>query len=669
MAEPLQPVQSRERVSGYGVLGVLPALVAAAWVAAGVPLLLVHQFRPWSAVPLSALLLAAAVRLVPARRWTATSGPGWALVLTVAVVVVATVWAALHASENVLVRRDPGPYGLVGSWVAMHGTIQMPSGAGVFGHLNGVQFNSPAFYGRRGDVLQPQFMSGLPLAIAPAEWVGGLPWLLRANAVVGGFALASFAGFVARSVGPRAAPFATLVLALAYPETHAFRSPYSEPLTQLMFFGGLCLLWDAGQRTEQTSRAVAVAGVVLGLTTAVRVDALADLLPLAAVVVVLAVGRHDHHSADAVALGLGLVAGIGVGGCDGLLLHYAYLHDTRSQLRLVGAASAAVLLGIAVAVPVGRRLAERGTWQRVPDRTRSRLGLAVAAAVPLVAVLAYAVRPYVEHPHSPASDTTAQEVGRLQALAHLGADPHRTYAEGSLHWLGWWVGAPAILLGAMGAGLVARRWVQGRDAALLPVTITGLAVAVLVLWRPSITPDHPWADRRFVPVVLPVLVLLATWLLARLAEDPRWRPAVPVLGLAILLPTVLSTAPLAFTRTENGQLAALDALCRRIPPDAAVLFVDAELVYRWAPAVRDQCGVPTGYVAAGAVVRVPAVQAAVRDHGRSLVLLAATQAELAGRPAQHTVGLTYRVDERTLVTRPQGTGTERADVWSVLLPR
>ena len=279
-------------------------------------------------------------------------------------------WAVLHASENLLVRRDPGPYGLVGSWVAQHGTIEMPSGATVFGHLPGIAFNSPAFYGRHGDLIQPQFMSGLPVTLAPAAWIGGLSWLLKANAVIGGFALLAFAGFVARAVGPRAAPFATLVLALAYPETHAFRSPYSEPLTQLMVFGGLCLLWDAG-RTRP--RAVALAGVVLGLTTAVRVDALADLLPLAAVVVVYALSGRAR---DARALPAGLLGGVAVGAADGFLLHYAYIHDTRAQLRLVGVATVA-----------GRRSASwsrygsaGGCSQRDWQQARTRLG-AVAVVV------------------------------------------------------------------------------------------------------------------------------------------------------------------------------------------------------------------------------------------------------------------------------------------------
>jgi hypothetical protein len=161
-----------------------------------------------------------------------------------------------------------------------------------------------------------------------------------------------------------------------------------------------------------------------------------------------------------------------------------------------------------------------------------------------------------------------------------------------------------------------------------------------------------------------MLLLVSTWLLARL---PLWLKGFG--ALAVLVPIVVTTAPLAWTRTETGQLAGLDALCARIPARAAVLFVDAELAYRWAPAVRDECGVPTAYVITGQQADVTQVQSAVRASGRSaLVLLAGTPQQLAGRNPVHTVALTYPVDERTLVSRPKGLATERTDVWSALLP-
>ena len=54
-------------------------------------------------------------------------------------------------------------------------------------------------------------------------------------------------------------------------------------------------------------------------------------------------------------------------------------------------------------------------------------------------------------------------------------------------------------------------WAKGEEATV-PVWAGPLLVAtgssLLTLWRPGITPDHPWADRRLL-VVLPLVLLLA----------------------------------------------------------------------------------------------------------------------------------------------------------------
>ena len=55
----------------------------------------------------------------------------------------------------------------------------------------------------------------------------------------------TFGGLAARLAGPRWAPLAALVLALSLPEQFTSRSTYSEPLAQILFLGGLCLVIDS----------------------------------------------------------------------------------------------------------------------------------------------------------------------------------------------------------------------------------------------------------------------------------------------------------------------------------------------------------------------------------------------------------------------------------------
>jgi len=95
-----------------------------------------------------------------------------------------------------------------------------------------------------------------------------------------------------RLAGPRWAPAAAAALALSLPEQYTSRSTFSEPLAQVLLFGGLCLLADAlvvtrGRHGEAAARGwlaqdkvlAALGGLALGLTIVVRLDGLSDILP------------------------------------------------------------------------------------------------------------------------------------------------------------------------------------------------------------------------------------------------------------------------------------------------------------------------------------------------------------------------------------------------------
>ena len=63
--------------------------------------------------------------------------------------------------------------------------------------------------------------------------------------ILGACAVLTFGGLAARLVGPRWAPLAALILAVSLPEEFTSRSTYSEPLAQILFLGGLCLVIDS----------------------------------------------------------------------------------------------------------------------------------------------------------------------------------------------------------------------------------------------------------------------------------------------------------------------------------------------------------------------------------------------------------------------------------------
>jgi hypothetical protein len=134
----------------------------------------------------------------------------------------------------------------------------------------------------------------------------------------------------------------------------------------------------------------------------------------------------------------------------------------------------------------------------------------------------------------------------------------------------------------------------------------------IYLWRPSITPNHIWAMRRYLPAVLPGIIALAVvaiaWILggrAVRALPTLGRGVVAALAAAVLvLPPVAATWPVRNVQERRGYLLALDRTCELVGDDAAVLLFAGGA---WTQSVRSWCGVP----AALASVRNPPTSAEV----------------------------------------------------------
>jgi len=696
----------------FGAVTVVPALLAAAWLLPAFPLLLAGRLaaRPmvFMFVPLAVGLCYFALRQLPSAwpsfRRQGKPVPWWALAGTVAVAVAFTAWQLAVRTEQIIFLRDPATYLEVGYWIAHHGYLPIPDSAAAFGGQHpGLGFASVNYY-PRGAGIVPQFMTGMPLVLAAAFWLAGLNAALLATPVIGGCAVLAFGGLAGRLAGPRWAPAAAAVLALSLPEQYTSRASFSEPLAQVLLFGGLCLLADSliigrGGKAGKTGKAgqagwpgqdlvlAALAGLALGLTILVRIDGLSDILPAVPFLGVLLAARRRQ----AVPFGAGLAVGVGYGLADGYLKSRPYLDLEAPSLRplalIVAATGLVTLAGV---------LASKQLIQAVRAKAVRWLPAAAAVLTALIFV-GFAVRPLVQTVAGETDPTSIAYVAELQKLAHLPIDGRRQYYEDSLYWVIWYLGVPAVLLAAFGLAMLARKctkalltWRDPTAAArvwALPLMMA-IWVIVTVLYRPAVAPDQPWASRRLVPFVLPGLILgavwAATWLKDQAAGLGRSRVTAGIVAIccmaSLVIPTALTTLDLgvskkhgltahgmAFRPLGAGEITAVDGLCRAIGPGASVVILDSLTADRFAQVVRGICGTPTAILASPGAAGINAVVQGIQGAGRRPVLLAGNADELPGQPRE-VVNLLTTQEAHNLTSPPTRIWLIHYTVWMSTMP-
>jgi len=663
-----------------GRLSVLPALLVMAWLLAGLPLLLADRFTPVLmlvvSVPLAAVLCYLGLRRIPGRWPGALPVPGpqhgrtpwWAVAGVIAVAAAFGAHQLIYHSEQIIVLRDPASYIQFGYWIAHHGSLPIPQQQAAFGGAHQVlQFNSPAFY-QVGGAIVPQFMAGLPMVLAAGYWIGGVATAVMVAPLLGACGVLTFGGLAARLTGPRWAPLAALALALSLPEQFTSRSAYSEPLAQILFLGGLCLVIDSLTAEGRATRVLAaLGGLALGLTLLVRIDGASDILPVIPYCGILLLSRRRQ----AVPLLIGLLAGALCGAVDGLVLSRPYLAAISSSLNPLVAAVAVVAVVTALVVVV--------RWRRgLPEIRSDRLPNA-AAALALLILIGLAARPYLQ----PVRHRSA-----AQAAAHVRLNPPSVYWAMSLDWVFWYIGVPAVLLGTLGAALLARRCLRGQAPGwTLPLMVFAWII-VTVLARPAIVPNQPWASRRLVPGVLPGLILLAVWAVAWLVGVVRRHgydlviqaglatvcsvalvlpAAVTSFGLRVATGGPLGVRPvahgLAVKRTYAGEIAAVSRMCAAVPHGSSVVIIDAQTAAWFAQVVRGMCGDPVAWMN-GRPADIRQVVSAIRRAGRRPALLGAGRSQVAPYgPAREVLALRTREDARLRTAPPLKTKPRPIAVW------
>jgi hypothetical protein len=651
-------------------LAFVPAALVASFGGVGLVLAVAGVYRPLLAFPLgAACLLALLLGARPLLVDTAVNSRRDHAIAAVALVFVVAMgaWHAKDRSEHVLINRDPGSYANTGRWLASHGDLTLDPRVGPFADEESLEFRSFGVYDRDGK-LTFQFAHLLPVLLAEVHRIGGDRLMFAAPGLLSAAALLAFFIAAWRFLRqPLIALGALVAFAFLMPSFMFSRDTYSEVPTQVLLFTGLWILLDRVNLARP--RAAFVAGLLLGMLQAVRVDAFVLLVGVPLVFAFAFVWRERPRRdivRSALACAAGTVPGIVLGFTDLALRSPQYLSDLGSEVKQLVAVTSASLIGSAALMFVATRWS-RWKGPQLGTRARRLLGTIGAVAVLAAGLLAWFVRPEVQ-------TVRGSEVGLiagLQTAANVAVDPTRLYFERSMEWMSWYLGALALAAAIVGAALLVNAIVRGNERSSFALLGMLGPASVLYLWKANAAPDHIWVMRRFIVCALPLLVLLAFWLVAfltRIAIPRVWRGI--AMATAVVIGVAAITAPIAFVvdvrraTEQRGFLAVVTDACGVIGSDGAVVVLqDATgIVHEWIPqTLRSWCDVPVARLPKNApdsadTLRVLASKWAAEDRRLFVVAGAAeTIAQLLpdARPVATRIVANPHLLEQTLLRRPE----------------
>ena len=392
----------------------------------------------------------------------------------------------LPPSEFVVGGRDPGVYMNAGIQIAQRGTLlyEDPVVQSVPGFARDLFFPSHQrhdYYGIRFmgfKIIDPdrglvisQFPHLFPAAIAIGYGLDGLTGARRVPAVWALLGLVALYFFGAKLFGHAPAFAGALLLSLNLVQVWFARYPNTEVVMQALLFAALLALVRAHEGNGFFS---AVAGVLLGLMLFLRIDAALAIAGVLAGVGLLF--TTDGRWRLSLLIPLGIVSAAAVAYLFGPMLHYsdrAIVFVTHFQwwqyVLLCLAAGAAVALSV-----LGARRPAVGA--------RVRVLVPRVLAVALIAAAVYAM--YLRRPG-----------GRLA--------PHDAYALRTVS--AYYLTLPGVVAALIGYALAARRLFWNAPAFFTTVAI----YCFFFFYKIHVVPEHFWMSRRYVPLIVPAVCLLA----------------------------------------------------------------------------------------------------------------------------------------------------------------
>ncbi|MBN1247665.1 MAG: hypothetical protein JXC32_08410 [Anaerolineae bacterium] len=413
--------------------------------------------------------------------------------------------------------------------------------------------------------ITPQFYPLHPTWLAIFNAAGGLRFSLLATPVWGILAGTAVAAVAHQLFGARSGRLSLFLLSFTATQVWFARYPTSEMLTQFLLFGGMWALIRY-LRTGSPWYA-ALAGSALGEVMLVRVDLYFLLaLPIALGVWRLLAGRLTRR--DLILPGL-----MGVHLVQSLVFAWTrsrpyvvsvfgpYVTRASRVPPVVLVAFLVVALSSVALVIYHLRWRRRNPLNQAEKLARiwDYSMRVLAVIVVLAAFYAYFVRPRLADP-----GVSWYYWYGDQEIANV--EPYNMVR------LGWYLTPLGLALGTLGAYLALKGGVTVDRAVLMGI---GLFFTVLFVQSSRNNPHHIYVMRRYVPAVIPFLIMMMAYAIDRLWSVPgRVRFLGPATGVVLSVWLVLS-ARLEFSHIEyEGFLAQITPQIEALGESAVILFND-----------------------------------------------------------------------------------------------
>lgn len=527
-------------------------------------------------------------RTLPHRRWRRRTLPPILLFAIAAVLF-------FRPSERLIGGQDPGVYLSAGVNLARTGSLLIYDP--ILSPIHDTEYaevvTAPAgFYGNRAGILTPHGVHLQPTWIAILYSMGELRLALVTNAIFGWLGVVAVYLIGRRLWGEGVGLAAGLLLSTDISEIWFARWYVAEMLVQFLFFSGLfaMLAWQDKQRSRTGSMLLAsTTAASMGLIHLAKLDSFLLLL----VVVLWSVWqwyrgpwRSDHWAFVATYLGL-----IGYTVLHAAVFSSEYVRSLFSfYVQFLEWRRTPMALLVAAILSMTFLLLTRrpGHWIAVKVESLQKPVLwLLTVLIAGGAVYGFFIRPGRIHWED--SEWTFVHQWATEPDGLLGSRPdesnfERSFIEESLVRLGWYVTPLGFFLGS--AGLIGLLWSRERNRTFL-LWGGGLAQTAFFASRGTIFPQHFWAIRRHVQVIIPAIMLLISFFLLRVVAGgpPRfvraqssWRLISRILAISILIGLIVSywsTANDYVLATDfDGGIQQLNELARMLPQDAVVIIGD-----------------------------------------------------------------------------------------------